>query len=430
MQTTSTVQPKIVHKLIIRFAIGLFLVAGLLAGYLYLRGQEDVDLPLAYDSKGHIAAIQTVGDGSQAVIITPDGNVIPSPDYVADARDTDLAWRPDGNRLFFTSDRDERVFHLYRWNPGGAKVERRTLGTLGFGSPSFASSTIEEAVNPLAVSAGRVVEIDPSKGSVEQILPPMMDREGQESEEGRVEESPFERFYKGIGSSFKSAKWVKGRRYIAAVMRGDEAETLVLQPMDRLPNGQMAPPSILGIGERVEFDVNADAGIVVFTINHPRPTLKSEITQEDWTSGRIEQLKKGFNDPTKHMLGIVNIDLQRGGPILRSIDDKDALTSPSISPDGTTLVVCVGKYEGDGNFTHEFLYTYAAQVGAGQTVRELIAGDARDPSWSPDGNKIVYVKALEDGTREIRTVNVDGSEDKAIASGKGDFIKPVFSPQT
>lgn len=430
MQTTSTVQPKIVHKQIIRFAVGLFLVVVLLASYLFLRGQEDVDLPLAYDSKGYIAAIQTVGDGSQAVMIAPDGTVIPSPDYVPDARDTDLAWRPDGNRLFFTSDRDERVFHMYRWNPGGQKVERRTFGTMGFGSPSFASSTIEEAINPLVVSAGRVVELDPSRGAVEQILPPMMGREGQESAEGRVEDSPFERFYKGIGSSFKAAKWVKGRRYIAAVMRGDEAETLVLQPMDRTPEGQMQPPSILGIGERVEFDVNADLGIVVFTVNRPRPTLKTEITQDDWATGRIEQLKKGFNDPTKHMLGIVNIDIQRGGPILRSINDNEALTSPSISPDGTTLVVCVGKYQGDGNFTHEYLYTYAAQVGAGKTVREVVAGDARDPSWSPDGNKIVFIKALEDGTREIHTVNADGTDDKAIASGKGDFIKPVFSPQT
>ena len=129
-------------------------------------------------------------------------------------------------------------------------------------------------------------------------------------------------------------------------------------------------------------------------------------------------------------VGIVNIDLQRGGPILRSMKDDEALTNPSISPDGTTLVVCIGKYQGDGNFTHEFLYTYAAQVGAGATVRELVAGDARDPSWSPDGNKVVYVKALEDGTREIHTVNADGTDDKAIASGKGDFIKPVFSPQT
>ncbi|MFX9042746.1 hypothetical protein ABTN45_20195, partial [Acinetobacter baumannii] len=71
------------------------------------------------------------------VAIKPDGTIVESPDFVKGSRDRDAVWRPDGNRIFFSSDREEKAFNIYRWNLATNKVVRRTLGKIGKTDPSF-----------------------------------------------------------------------------------------------------------------------------------------------------------------------------------------------------------------------------------------------------------------------------------------------------
>ena len=54
-------------------------------------------------------------------------------------------------------------------------------------------------------------------------------------------------------------------------------------------------------------------------------------------------------------------------------------------------------------------------------------GDARQPSWSPDGRSIAF-QSYRDGTWRIWTVGPDGSGLKAVTSGSFDDREPHWSP--
>ena len=116
---TTKPQPKISQRMLLRFAIGLIVLAALFYGYQWWKDYtKDPDLPLENDTAGMIAALQLGEEGNQVVVFTKEGELRKSPGYQPGKNDKELTWRPDGNRLFFTSDREETSFHVYRWNFG------------------------------------------------------------------------------------------------------------------------------------------------------------------------------------------------------------------------------------------------------------------------------------------------------------------------
>ena len=105
---------------------------------------------------------------------------------------------------------------------------------------------------------------------------------------------------------------------------------------------------------------------------------------------------------------------------------------PSWSPDGTKIA-----------FTsliddHYEIYVMNAD-GTGQTS---LTGDtleydpiyvtwynnAKDPSWSPDGTKIVFVSDDLDGNYEIYIMNADGTEQTRLTNKEGWESRPSWSP--
>ena len=53
--------------------------------------------------------------------------------------------------------------------------------------------------------------------------------------------------------------------------------------------------------------------------------------------------------------------------------------------------------------------------GCGGFVYDPAARGCRDPSWSPDGTKIIFPRNLENGQAYICTVNTDGTGLTVIA---------------
>ncbi|HDR3890873.1 TPA: PD40 domain-containing protein, partial [Bacillus cereus] len=51
----------------------------------------------------------------------------------------------------------------------------------------------------------------------------------------------------------------------------------------------------------------------------------------------------------------------------------------------------------------------------------------RDPSWSPDGQKIAFT-SFRDGNPEIYVMNTDGSNQTRITNSPGNNIDPSWSP--
>jgi dipeptidyl aminopeptidase/acylaminoacyl peptidase len=71
---------------------------------------------------------------------------------------------------------------------------------------------------------------------------------------------------------------------------------------------------------------------------------------------------------------------------------------------------------------------WVVPIGGGAATRITDEyGDARQPSWSPDGRTIAF-QSYRDGTWRIWTVRADGSGLKAVTSGPFDDREPQWSP--
>jgi Tol biopolymer transport system component/imidazolonepropionase-like amidohydrolase len=71
---------------------------------------------------------------------------------------------------------------------------------------------------------------------------------------------------------------------------------------------------------------------------------------------------------------------------------------------------------------------WVVPIGGGAATRITDEyGDARQPSWSPDGRTIAF-QSYRDGTWRIWTVGADGSGLKAVTSGSFDDREPDWSP--
>ena len=168
-----------------RGVIGIVVIVVFLIILWIVQTVKDVDLPAEADTVGYIAAIQQTANGSQAVLIKPDGTIVPSQGYHDGAHDRDPVWRPDGNRVFFTSDRDQGQVNLYRWNPGSGKVERRTATQGSYTSLLY--SAADPKGKGLVARGGNIVQFDPVTGDTTPVLPnppKKADNNAQTSQEG------------------------------------------------------------------------------------------------------------------------------------------------------------------------------------------------------------------------------------------------------
>jgi hypothetical protein len=434
----SNSQPKIARKMAIRFVIGLFAIAALVFAFNWIRTEgRDPDFG-TFRSVDHIAALLETDNGAQAVLIGPDGRIIPSPDYRAGAEDRPPVWGPNkagqpGTRVFFISDRENQEPHVFRWNPERELVERRTLDRRGKTYLTFDVPGEDGGRGTgLLLSGGTVLEFDPGQVSARQLLPPR----GRGGAPGTAEEGAggqFDRLYEQIGSSFRDAQWGRERRWIVAVMRTEDGgEVLVLQNMVNVEQ-----PTIIAAGDRIEFDVNQQTGMVVYSVMNWRwpdaSAAPAEFVGED---GRIRR-------PYIHMVGLVDPDNPQ--PLLPVVATPDpegvkvdvegfdptlAFGTPRISPDGQTVLLSAGRFGDLGRIANPDFVLMPAQPGAGAQGRALLRGlELGDPDWHPSGRRIIYTKRSPDGQRAIFTINADGSGERRVTQ-RGNFRSPRFSPQT
>lgn len=95
--------------------------------------------------------------------------------------------------------------------------------------------------------------------------------------------------------------------------------------------------------------------------------------------------------------------------------------SPSVSPDGTSLVFVVSS---DGTTN---LATSAVDGSRFQIITPFVNGEqVYSPRWSPAGDRILFDYSIKDG-RDIAWVRPDGSDLESIVSGVDDSRSGVFS---
>lgn len=376
------------------------------------------------DSAGWIAAIEMTPSGSKAVLIKPDGTKVDNPGYRDGVNDKDVAWSPDGNRLFFSSDREKGVFQIARWNPSKGNVEVRSVGSrskarLNFSPPGYVSTP----TTGLIVAGGFVLEFDPRGGTTRQVLPPTTGVVATGEEGGS--QGQFDAYYRNLGQSFREAKYGKDRKGVFAVIRRDLGEALIYQPLELIEDakGNVSLPRPQGIvaADSIEFDVNSD-GLLAYTVRGFRFFDPANAPEAQKRNGELVP-------PYRNALFTLDVNAQSVTPmpVFVSPDDEIAAGQVVFNPTGGTLLFQSGRVNKLSQFEVAGMLSVVVDGEGLKSAQQLTRGLVSDFSWSPDGNRIVFVMS-KDGQRGLYTIKPDGAALEPLGSLKGDFDDPKFSP--
>ncbi|HLK14618.1 MAG TPA: hypothetical protein VKT78_07410, partial [Fimbriimonadaceae bacterium] len=269
-------QPKMLRRIQMRYALGLFAVAALLFAWYALKDfVTDPGEGGHTDTSGWLVALKETPEGHQVAVIKPDGTVLDCPGYTNGASDQDPTFNHDGERIFFVSDRGSgKSLQVYRWNPARARVDQRSSGKLACEHPTFLEDGAPVgAETMLLAKAGVVVEFNPKDGTAHQLVPPVgksPTQAGGEDKEGMG--AQFGPEYQHLGASFREAHWCKQGKYIAGVMRGDEGETLVIICVrDQKPDSKTVEdgmPHGIAKGEHIDMAIDPASGKIVYSVNN------------------------------------------------------------------------------------------------------------------------------------------------------------------
>ena len=97
------------------------------------------------------------------------------------------------------------------------------------------------------------------------------------------------------------------------------------------------------------------------------------------------------------------------------------------SPDGTRLVFAAENIGNDDPYWARHIWVIEAD---GSNMVQLTSGHQWDgsPSWSPDGNQIVFQRFFSEGDGQIVIIDVDGSNETLLIAGSTDKDGPSWSP--
>ena len=426
---SSANQPKMQQRIMLRLALGLFAVAALLLGWTFLKKfiQNNGDTGHT-DTAGWIVALRQTGSGEQAVALKPDDTVLDSPDYPDGAIDRDVTWQPDGERIYFSSDREvgTKSLQISRWNPKGT-VDQRSSGKLAQERPIFQEDgTITGDYKMLMIKAGVVVEFNPSDSVAHQLVPKVESSSPTKvaGEDPGGMGTQFGPEYEHLGGSFREAHWCKNRKYIAGIMRGDEGETLVVICLEPGPTpGPLSDGLPHGIvkGEHIDMAIDSRTGNVAYTVDDFRYVDTKNVPASMIKDGKLIK-------PFRNMIGFLNVEDFKGiVAVAASSDAEHAFAEPQVSPDGAQIAFIEGADTADG-FKPQALYLTPFAVGQARSAKPLVGGALASPSWSPDGQQIAYVVLDPDGHSDIAVVPAAGGTPKILTAGKGSFSSPHFSP--
>lgn len=394
---------------------------------------------IVFDLLGDIFTI--TADGGEAKQITsgmawdvqprfsPDGSEIA---YTSDAGGGDNIWimKADGSDARQLTDETFRLLNNPSWSPDGEYIvarkhftERRSLGSGeiwmyhtggGKGLQLTEKPNHQKDVNDPAFSAdGRYVYFDQdttpgeffeyNKDSTDQIYTiKRLDRETGE----------IDTYISGTGGAIKPTPSPDGK-WLAFLRRDDYKTHLYLKNVE---SGELVP-----LHDGMERDMQEIWAIHgVFTNIAWTPDSEAIVF---WTGGKLNRIdidsKKISNIPFR---------------VKKSMETREALRRPvNVAPDTfhTRMLRWVSvSPDGDKALFESLGKLWVRDLPNGKPRRLTRQDDHFEayPSWSRDGDDIVYVAWDDEDLGSVRVVSARGGNGRVINEKPGHFIEPTFSP--
>ncbi len=124
---------------------------------------------------------------------------------------------------------------------------------------------------------------------------------------------------------------------------------------------------------------------------------------------------------------------QNGSELIKVTDmlKIKQISSVTMSPDGSKVAFVVNNIEPDGDTKWEYRYQnqlYIAPTDGSAPPKAITAKEsASQPSWSPDGKQLAFVRAIE-GKPQIFVLSFDGGEAIQYTKHKYGASSPKWSP--
>ncbi|MFM9874722.1 MAG: hypothetical protein ACKVQS_14800, partial [Fimbriimonadaceae bacterium] len=391
-------------------------------GFQYFKNIADDPDFGDFKSAGYILAIERIGSSGKAVLFDDTGKRIDAPKpQKTEYDDREVSWSVDGQRIFISSNRDSNAYSVYRWNPDKNKMERRSAGSMSQGAPWFGPYDDPDAKKyGLIQSGGQILALEIRTGATGTVLPPSAERVTTEGEGSTANMEVYNNF----GESFIKARFAGGRNRILGVMRNDEGNTVIFQPVGLDQNGQALRPREIYRAKRADIEVDRQGVAVVMLAGFQFPP-NAEIPPEFVKNGKV-------TPPFEDAIFKVSIgeDLTPKVEPVAFIPSTAAETfiNCAVSPDGSMIAVVVGTKLESGGYEARGMVVMPFEAQGNNKMRPIIQGAVSSPSWSPDGSKLTYLKTVGSDTDVYRS-NADGSSEIKLTNG-GNWATPQFSPAT
>lgn len=373
-----------------RTLVGILFAVILIGALSLIRSQPWGRLDLRFfkpDTVGWIVCVKRNANGTgDIVMLKPDGE---QHLLTQDENDDDSpSWSPDGKKLVFSSNRRDGVYQLWTIDPDGKGLSQLTIG----GGAKQAPVYDRDGEYILHIAQGLVAQVDKKGVHARQLIPLPQQMEQVREQVGQV--------------AFRYA-----RRYnfdlISAIQRTDEGELAVLQDLETASQQFVLP--VLLKGERLDLDWAYRSPLLVVS------GAGVEVPDEQGT--------------VRSVGAIIRFDLTKGlkemevRPLWLSPDNQEAALEVAYSPDDSRIAFVLAERQPNGKLVRKGLYTVPSDGGV---PTEIVAGEVYEPSWSPDGQYLVFTMGKV-GARQLYTVKIDGTELKQRTQ-EGDYLSPRWSP--